>query len=462
MTKIRFFKSFSSRLALRFMFVMTGAVVVLSVFFLFFIRSLVFKGQQTELKEAERAVYAKLEERRLESSEAPKLGGTLGAIPELPYYISYIIYDLDNYTLLATNDPFLPYLPDTKGKARRYFEKDYFFDGDLNILYCASMHSESEHTVIAAVVLNLDNNFSTEIFRKLPLALLFLSIPILVLSFFFSLFITRRTIRPVVKITKAAQSVTIENLSDLLPLSGYDDEIDELSQTFNALFLRLKRDFDRERQFSSDVSHELNTPLTVISGQTGLLLRWGKDNPEQLEKSLNAIKTEAKTMQAIIANLLQISRIESGRIKPQISKVEIKPLFSWLVEEFAAVAPKMKINTVCEDIVLSTDSEMLHQILTVLISNSLKYAGENCTVTLKAEKKGKKIILEQSDDGPGFSEEALPHIFERFYRADEAHSRKISGSGLGLAIAQTLCNALETKITARNMVPHGAGFCIEF
>ena len=458
----KFFRSFSARLSLRFMFIMTGAVVLLSVFFLFFIRSLVFTSQEVELKNAEKIVYAKLEERRLETSSAPKFGGTLGAIPELPYYISYIIYDVDDLLLLATNDPFLPYLPDTRGKAKRYFEKDYFFDGDLNILYCASQHSESEHTIIAAVVLNLDNNFALEIFRKLPLAFLFLSIPILILSFLVSLFMTRRTIRPVVKITKAAQSVTIENLSDLLPLSGFDDEIDELSKTFNALFLQLKRDFNRERQFSSDVSHELNTPLTVISGQAGLLLRWGKNDPAQLEKSLNAIKAEARTMHSIISNLLQISRIESGRIKPQISEVQIGGLFSWLVEEFKAIAPKVTFHIGQTGLLLQTDSEMLHQILTVLISNSVKYAGEGCAITLKAEKRGGKIIIEQSDDGPGFSEESLPHIFERFYRADEAHSRKISGSGLGLAIAQTLCTALNAKISARNKDPHGACFTIEF
>jgi signal transduction histidine kinase len=272
----------------------------------------------------------------------------------------------------------------------------------------------------------------------------------------------KHTIRPVVKITKAAQSVTVENLSDLLPLSGYDDEIDQLSETFNELFLRLKRDFDRERQFSSDVSHELNTPLTVISGQAGLLLRWGKDDPKQLDKSLNAIKTEAKTMQAIIANLLQMSRIESGRMKPKLTEVVIGGLFSWLCEEVKSFAPKVKITAEQCDITLETDSEMLHQILMVLISNSVKYAGEDCQITLKAFRQNDHIIIEQSDDGPGFSQESLPHIFERFYRADEAHSRKVSGSGLGLAIAQTLCTALNAKISARNKDPHGACFMIQF
>ena len=456
---IKLFKSFSARLSLRFMFVMTGSVLVIIFSFLLFSRSLAFKGQTMGLKRAEETVFIAFEDL---SHKGHINGGSLGNLPEVPYFMTYIIYDTESKNLLATNDPFLPLLKDSGGKALKYFEKDYFFDGDLNILYFAKTHIDEYGEFVVAVAQNMDHNPNDDIFRKLPLALLCLSLPILILSYFISFFITKRTIKPVMKITKAAQSITLENLSDLLPLSGYNDEIDELSKTFNALFLQLKRDFDRERQFSSDVSHELNTPLTVISGQAGLLLRWGKNDPKQLEKSLNAIKTEAATMHAIIENLLQISRIESGRIKPNIAKVELKPLFSWLVEEFSAVAPKMKIDAICDNISLSTDSEMLHQILTVLISNSVKYAGDDCHVTLKAFSKKGNVIIEQSDDGPGFSKESLPHIFERFYRADEAHSRKVSGSGLGLAIAQTLCTALNAKISARNIEPHGACFMIEF
>ena len=460
--KSKFFNSFSVRLSLRFMFVMTVAVVLLSVAFLFFVRSLVNKNQEMELKVSEDVVFQKLEETRSANEFGSKFGESLGSIQGLPYYITYIVYNAKDFTLLATNDPFLPYLEDSHGKVKYYFEKNYFFDGDLNIIYYAKYHSESKNEIIVAVAINMDFNMMAKMFSNLPFALLFFAIPILILSFLISLFITKKTISPVVKITRAARSITSENLSDLLPVSGNDDEIDELSETFNSLFLRLKQDFNRERQFSSDVSHELNTPLTVISGQTNLLLRWGKNNPEQLEKSLKAIKTESKTMQSIIANLLQISRIESGRIKPQVSRVSLADMFSWLTEEFSEIAPKAKICSTPNEIVLSTDEEMLHQILTILISNSLKYAGESCVINLSAFKKGSLIVIEESDDGPGISKESLPYIFERFYRADESHARKISGSGLGLAIAQTLCNALNAKIKARNMVPHGAGFSIEF
>ena len=458
----KFFKSFSVRLSLRFMFIMTIAVVLLSISFLLFTRSLVIKNQNIELKLAEEVISDKLKEFYDSNKSELNLEEFTSSISGVPYYITYIIYDLQDSVPLATNDPFLPFLDDSHGKVRTFFQQDYFFDGDLNIIYFAKKHTDFGHELIVEVARNMDENGLLKMFENLPVTLLFMVIPILILSFLTSLFITKRTIQPVVKITKAAKSVTIENLSDLLPVSRNEDEIDDLSQTFNSLFLRLKQDFDRERQFSSDVSHELNTPLTVISGQAGLLLRWGKDNPEQLEKSLNAIKSETKTMQAIIANLLQISRIESGRIKPQFSEIRLEDMFSWLAEEFSAIEPEAQIITEANGLSLNSDSEMLHQVLTILISNSIKFSGAKCQIHLSAERHENHIIIEESDNGPGFSEIALPHIFERFYRADESHTRKIAGSGLGLAIAQTLCNALGAKIKARNMIPHGAGFTIEF
>ncbi len=438
-------KSFAVRLSLRFMFLLTTSVLLLSLGFLLFVRSLVKANQTAQLKQAEKNISYNQN------------------YDEIPYYITYIVYDVNTLEILDTNDPFLPLLKDSGGKALRYFEKDFFFDGNLDILYYAVTHKRADTTIVCVVALNIENDSFSIIFTKLPLALLLMVIPVLLLSFLVSLFITKNTINPVVKITKTAQSMTTENLDGQLPLTGRGDEIDELSHTFNELFLRIKADFDRERQFSSDVSHELNTPLTVISGQANLLLRWGKDNPEQLEKSLNAIKNESKSMHAIIENLLQISRIESGRIKPQLSEVDIGALFVRVSEEFAAVAPEVKFEINCASTLnLQTDPEMLHQILTILVSNSVKFAGEKCNVKLSVLKGHGHLIIEESDDGPGISREALPHIFERFYRADEAHTRSAGGSGLGLAIAKTLSGALGAEIIAGCAKPHGACFEIDF
>ena len=461
-------RSFAVRLSLRFMFILTVSTILLSLSFLYCIRSLVKRNQTEKLMASENHILEELTEKWQNSQgltrDMLEGGDSFLLSSELPYYHTYIAYDSDTEEVLVTNDPFLPLLKETGGKALHYFEKDFFFDGDLDVLYYAKAHNLGNRNIVIAVSENIENDSFTKLFPQLPSALLLMALPVLLLSFLFSLLLTKNTIKPVTKITRAAQTMTTENLDGQLPLTGRGDEIDELSSTFNDLFLRIKADFDRERQFSSDVSHELNTPLTVISGQAGLLLRWGKDNPEQLEKSLNAIKDEAKSMHAIIENLLQISRIESGRIKPQICQVDVAELFARVEGEFSAVAPAVKFEIECpSSATIETDPEMLHQILTVLVSNSVKFAGSECQIRLTTvRKEDGQLVISESDDGPGISDEALPHIFERFYRADEAHTRSVGGSGLGLAIAKTLCDALGAEISAGNLETGGAVFRLVF
>ena len=437
-------KSFAVQLSVRFMFILTMAVILLTLSFLYSLRYSVKTSQTAELKKA----CTNLFENNLSTDK-------------LPYYLTYIAYKLESEEVISTNDPFLPALKPTNGKAVRYFEKDFFYDGDLDILYYAESFRKGESEIIIAVAENIENDSFAKLFSKLPLALLVMILPVLLLSFFFSYFLTRNTIKPVVKITRAARTMTTENLDGQLPLSGRGDEIDELSVAFNELFKQIKADFERERQFSSDVSHELNTPLTVISGQANLLLRWGKDDPKQLEKSLLAIKDESKSMHAIIENLLQISRIESGRIKPELCEFYIGELFERVKQEFSAVSSEVRFELSVEPDLpfLNTDPEMLHQIITVFVSNSIKFAGDSCVIKLSASRdESGRIVLSESDDGPGISSSALPHVFERFYRADEAHTRSVGGSGLGLSIAKTLAEALDGEICAGNVEPRGALF----
>ena len=489
---MKFWKSFSVRLSLRFMFLLTMAIIILSFVILFFVRSLVLSSQTLNLKTAEEKIFSATENffllqdskeifnqtsekkytedfdqnfiQNLAHSSKQDSANFQNTLSELPYYLTYLIWEKESQKVIATNDPFLPLLNSTSGKACRYIVKDFFFDGDLDILYYATEHTIQEKKIIIAVAMNMDNNTSQELFSKLPHALLLMIIPILILSFFVSLFITKNTITPVVKITKAAKNLTTERLDELLPLTGRKDEIDQLSEAFNELFARIKKDFDRERQFSSDVSHELNTPLTVISGQANLLLRWGKENPKQLEKSLNAIKNEANSMNAIIQNLLHISRVESGRIKPEKSEISLNELFGRIEEETLSINENVSFECSAMDYTLYTDLEMLHEILTVLVSNSIKFStsSDECKIKLCASKNEKGLIISESDNGNGISEDALPHVFERFYRADESRTRAVAGSGLGLSIAKTLCDALGAEIFAENIRPFGVKFSIKF
>lgn len=258
--------------------------------------------------------------------------------------------------------------------------------------------------------------------------------------------------------TEKAKQIGSSNLDDTLSVRNTGDEFDELAKTFNDLFKRLKSDFDRERQFTSDVSHELRTPVAVISGQSNLLRRWGKDDPKQLEKSLGIIINETKSMENIISILLQMSRLECGKIQPNYTKVSLKPFFERLntetqtISSVAKVIFNEKINAV-----IKTDEELLHQVFMVVISNSLKFCPEPLVITLTHKTKAGKHIFQIADNGPGFSENIVDHVFERFFRGDDAHSRAAGGSGLGLSIAKTIINSMNGIIEADNVKKgHGA------
>jgi len=237
------------------------------------------------------------------------------------------------------------------------------------------------------------------------------------------------------------------------------DELDKLAVTFNDLFVRLKKDFDRERGFTSDVSHELKTPLAVILGQANLLRRWGKDDKAQLEKSLGIIVEEAESMNAVITNLLHITRLENKKLLPQKEKFFLADFFARLKEEVQSLSPDAKVSaTVSKDLNLFTDREMLHQIFLALISNSIKFCKEkNLELTFSALQKETKTELCIVDNGPGFKAQDLEHVFDRFYRGDESHTRSAGGAGLGLSIAKALTQSLGGTITAFNAEAGGAG-----
>ncbi|MCR4790076.1 MAG: HAMP domain-containing histidine kinase, partial [Treponemataceae bacterium] len=397
------------------------------------------------------------------------------------------VYTTDSNEILYTNDPFIPFLEDTKGKTKRFYDENYFSDGDMDLLYFAKtlkgeVYNEDTNSyeiedIRIITAWNMANDLNKKFLRTIPQTIIASLLPTFIISFLLAIFIANITLQPVIDITKAAKKITSSNLDIKLPISNHNDELDDLSETFNELFAHLKKDFERERQFSSDVSHELKTPLAVIQGQANLLSRWGKNDPVQLEKSLEAIKTESKSMKAIIDHLLEISRLESGRIKPQIDKVSIKDMFDRLENEFMHISADLKIkqqiiNKNSNDIELMTDPEMFHQILTILMSNSLKYAGNKCTIYLRALLANNEITILVEDNGPGFSESNIPHVFDRFYRGDEAHTRSAGGYGLGLSIAQVLIKALEGEISAGNVAdvdseiwkkrhPHGASMLIQ-
>lgn len=444
-------KSKAFHLALLFSALIAVVVALFAFAFVFVLNSNVRKSRKDELLHSLQIVRTSMQRSFHPGSE------------QLAYDISFCVYENDEaQRVLFTNDPFVKILPQTNSKVRIYFEKNYYFDGDLHILYCTQNFRVGTERYCAQVSASLDNDFQARLLRELLPTVFLLLLPLVLISFTLALFITTQTMRPVKRMAKTAQTLSVENLEQQFPLSGSGDEFDFLSQTFNELFERLASQFKREKQFTSDVSHELKTPLTVILGHVNLIRRWGKDDPEQMAKSLERIASEVKSMQAITENLLKLSRLEAGTFEPTLERVNIRDVFERIRDDTFAWNPTATLTGENLDVSILCDREFLYEMFTIIVSNSVKYSDGSPAIHFAVQQEAGSTRIAISDNGWGITADALPHVLERFYRGDESHNRKKGGSGLGLAIVKSIMDVHEGKVSLESDGKTGTTVILEF
>lgn len=238
-----------------------------------------------------------------------------------------------------------------------------------------------------------------------------------------------------ISITKAVESIRAGDLSRRITGIATKDEVQELADTFNTMLERLERSFERERQFTSDASHELRTPVAVISAcaeelEAGL-------SAGEAAQSLAAIRRESARMNKIISQLLMLTRGYEGRIHLEKETLEFRNLVGSVMEELSESAAASEIrllNQVPQGCTIFADQSLLTQLLINLIGNSIKYGVMGGKVTVRAAASETGCTFTVSDNGIGMQPEELDHIFERFYRADKARDR--SGFGLGMPIVK--------------------------
>lgn len=263
-----------------------------------------------------------------------------------------------------------------------------------------------------------------------------LSVPVfLAFSAFGSFNIAKRALRPIHEITQTARAIGDGDLSNRIMAISTKDEVGELSDTFNEMLDKLELSFQRERQFTSDASHELRTPVSVISAYAEDALRDKK--PESVQENLETIQKEASRMKTILSQLLMLSRGDEGRVHFEPDQVQVYDMIESVSEELVGMASAQNIqihNEVNRGLLLMADQSLFTLLLINLIGNGVKYGHHGGNVWINSTIEGSLTHIRISDDGIGISEEDKNYIFDRFYRADRSRDR--SGSGLGLSIVK--------------------------
>ncbi len=250
-------------------------------------------------------------------------------------------------------------------------------------------------------------------------------------------FVSRRILRPIRDIIDTTKEIEINNLEKRLDESSPKDELQELAKTINHMLTRIQTGVEQHQRFISAASHELRTPITVISGYVNMLDRWGKHDAFILDEGVAAIKSEASSMQNLIEKLLFLASVDQGEQMLKKEPLEMEGLIQEVFQETRVIAPDHKIALDKNDpAVIWADASAIKQLLRIFVENSIKYTPAGGSINLAARKTGDHLTVTVQDTGIGIPEEEQPKIFDRFYRVDKSRSKVTGGTGLGLSIAR--------------------------
>lgn len=279
-----------------------------------------------------------------------------------------------------------------------------------------------------------------------------------------SILLANQAINPINEFARAMREIGSERLGVRLRWRHRNDEIGDLAESFDDLLARLEEAFARERQFISDASHELKTPLTSINANAQLLLRWGDRDETVRRESLETIEAESATLAGMVSGMLTLAKADRGDTIPK-EPTSLAQLASEAVRNAAQRAADkhlaLRFDPGATPPIVHADANLLRQLIANLIDNAIKFT-ERGGIDVRVGCNDTSAWVEIEDTGPGIPEEDLPHVFDRFYRADKARSRAVSGTGLGLAIVRSIARVHGGSVVAEAGATGGALFRATF
>lgn len=394
------------------------------------------------------------------------------------FFVQTVNYLNANIQTSANLKPFhFPY-PQKNSKAIQAFQH-VTVEGAPFLIY--NMPLTSNNQVVGLVQIGVLSVKEELLLAKLKNILTGVSILALMIAFSLGLFLARKSLKPIDNVIRAANQIESgTDLSVRIKREGPNDEIGRLVDTVNSMLSRMETFYNElddayktQRRFVSDASHELRTPLTTIRGNVDLLEKMWEPNPlqesrwdEETLKNMSAeairdIADEAKRMSRLVNDLLALARADAG-FTMEMEQLELKPI----VEEVARRAQFLQRKaewitgdfSSLEGIFVNGQKEYLQQMLFIFIENAFKFTPEG-SVTIDTVRHGDQIGIRIADTGIGMDREQVPHIFDRFYRADESRG-KIAGTGLGLSIAKWIIDEHKGSVEVLTTLGKGTTFIV--
>ena len=278
-------------------------------------------------------------------------------------------------------------------------------------------------------------------------------------------FISRLISKPIEQIHDIIASINEDNIdSKRLIIPKKNDEFAVVSQQFNELLDKISFYISQQKHFVEDVSHELRTPVAIVEGHLKLLNRWGKDDPEVLEESLEASLAEIKRMKTLVQEMLDLSRAPQVREQYKDATTEVVDTLTQIVANFKVLYPDFTFVFDIDskaDLLSPIYRNHFEQVIIILLDNAVKYSTNRKEIIVSLSTVADQVEIGIQDFGMGLSEEDKKKVFSRFYRVDKARSRERGGNGLGLSIAKELIEGYNGSISLTSHLDQGTVFKVK-
>lgn len=294
--------------------------------------------------------------------------------------------------------------------------------------------------------------------------LIIVTVIALFLAFALAIFLSERLSTPLTKITKSAKKMGKGDYNVTFDTHSSYTEINNLSNTLNRAALELGRADNLQKDLIANVSHDLKTPLTIIRSYAEKIRDLSGENKEKRDKDLDVIINETEKMTTLVSDMSTLSQMQNMKTELNITSFDISQVIKTIMASYEILSENEGYDitvTLPKECIINADAMKMKQVIQNLISNAVKYCGQSKKIIVKLKKFNKYIRFDVIDKGQGISEEDLPHVWDRYYRASKNYQRQEEGSGLGLSIVKEILTLHNADFGVESEIGKGSDFWFE-